>query len=171
MKKKKKKKTLFLQIGSVLEHSFSTSQEINNFILAFASCSHTAWSSARGKILSSSQVFSKPASRLEHLLWVFYDPQNIWGLQRASSSCFFFLASSFLSLLFVLTTILWSKWPWLIHLPLNAFNKRRKLPPFCGNSVDIKTHQAREMILQRPSQKVKTISSVFLPLVTNNLHQ
>jgi len=170
MKKKKKKDFIFADWLCVRD-SFSTSQEINNFILAFASCSHTAWSSARGKILSSSQVFSKPACRLEHLLWVFYDPQNIWGLQRPSSSCFFFLASSFLSLLFVLTTILWSKWPWLIHLPLNAFNKRRKLPPFCGNSVDNKTHQALEMILQRPSQKVKTISSVFLPLVTNNLHQ
>lgn len=115
-----------MQIDSLLEHSFSASQEINNFISAFTSCSHTAWSSARGKTLNSSQVFSKPESRLEHLLWVFYDPQNIWGLQRPSSPYFFFLASSFLSLLFVLTTILWSKWPWLIHLPLNTFNKHQE---------------------------------------------
>lgn len=39
---KRKKKDFILQIDSVLEHSFSASQEINNFISAFTSCSHTA---------------------------------------------------------------------------------------------------------------------------------
>lgn len=39
----------------------------------------------------------------------------------------------FLLLLFVLTAIFWSKWPWLIYLPLNAFSKHHQ--GSCPNAV------------------------------------
>lgn len=99
-------------------------QAVYNSALAFRSCLHRTWSSAKGNSLRISQVFWMCTQTLE-CMWSSREYvtafQSLYSPNPLIPQPFFL--RFLVSLLFTPTVNPWPRWQWLQHLFSNVFNK------------------------------------------------